>query len=296
MGELFKAAAFAHPRSACRPDSRASQMLQAASLAARPHPPWLLYPQRRRVAASMPASTAASAQRRRPTMSPKTARAWRRRSASRRTACSPPIRSIRPTWWSPTRRGRPRTARVPTPSSPARRARDRRVHRRLRTAAVRRSEAGVIGAAHAGWRGALTGVIEATVAAMEVLGAERGQIVRRSAPPSASRITRSGPNSSRALPPRRANAGSSPAAARRPRHVRSRRLYCRAGATRRHRAVRGSRAVHLCRARTLFQLPPHHQAKRARLRPAYQRHRARNEPLERAANAFGNDSRSLGRN
>ena len=34
----------------------------------------------------------------------------------------------------------------------------------------------VIAAAHAGWRGALTGVIEATVAAMEKLGAERGNI------------------------------------------------------------------------------------------------------------------------
>ncbi len=36
---------------------------------------------------------------------------------------------------------------------------------------------GVIGAAHAGWRGALTGVIESTVAAMEKLGAERARIV-----------------------------------------------------------------------------------------------------------------------
>ena len=36
--------------------------------------------------------------------------------------------------------------------------------------------AGVIGAAHAGWRGALTGVVEATIAAMERLGAARGQI------------------------------------------------------------------------------------------------------------------------
>lgn len=34
-------------------------------------------------------------------------------------------------------------------------------------------EAGVIGAAHAGWRGAHGGVIEATVAAMEALGARR---------------------------------------------------------------------------------------------------------------------------
>jgi polyphenol oxidase len=34
----------------------------------------------------------------------------------------------------------------------------------------------VIGVAHAGWRGALTGVVESTVAAMEGLGAKRDQI------------------------------------------------------------------------------------------------------------------------
>jgi YfiH family protein len=38
------------------------------------------------------------------------------------------------------------------------------------------SEAGVVGAAHAGWRGALTGVIEATIATMEQIGADRGRI------------------------------------------------------------------------------------------------------------------------
>jgi len=38
------------------------------------------------------------------------------------------------------------------------------------------SEAGVIGAAHAGWRGAIGGVLEATVAAMTGLGAEPGRI------------------------------------------------------------------------------------------------------------------------
>ncbi|HSR54859.1 MAG TPA: peptidoglycan editing factor PgeF [Alphaproteobacteria bacterium] len=38
------------------------------------------------------------------------------------------------------------------------------------------AEAGVVGAAHAGWRGALNGVIEATVAAMEGLGADRSRI------------------------------------------------------------------------------------------------------------------------
>jgi YfiH family protein len=35
----------------------------------------------------------------------------------------------------------------------------------------------VVGAAHAGWRGALTGVIEATLDAMERCGADRGRIV-----------------------------------------------------------------------------------------------------------------------
>jgi polyphenol oxidase len=37
-------------------------------------------------------------------------------------------------------------------------------------------QAGVVGAAHAGWRGALAGIVEATVDAMERLGAHRQQI------------------------------------------------------------------------------------------------------------------------
>lgn len=37
-------------------------------------------------------------------------------------------------------------------------------------------EAGVVGAVHAGWRGAVLGVLEATVAAMEALGAARARI------------------------------------------------------------------------------------------------------------------------
>src|SRR3546814_14387905 len=36
--------------------------------------------------------------------------------------------------------------------------------------------AGVVGAAHAGWKGALTGVIEATIAAMATLGAQPKRI------------------------------------------------------------------------------------------------------------------------
>ncbi len=38
------------------------------------------------------------------------------------------------------------------------------------------ARAGVIGAAHSGWKGALTGVVEATIAAMEKLGARRADM------------------------------------------------------------------------------------------------------------------------
>ncbi len=38
-------------------------------------------------------------------------------------------------------------------------------------------QAGVVGAAHSGWKGAITGVNEATLAAMEALGADRSRIL-----------------------------------------------------------------------------------------------------------------------
>jgi hypothetical protein len=44
------------------------------------------------------------------------------------------------------------------------------------------AEARVVGAAHAGWRGAFTGVIEATIAAMERCGAHRETIVAATGP------------------------------------------------------------------------------------------------------------------
>jgi polyphenol oxidase len=44
------------------------------------------------------------------------------------------------------------------------------------------AQARVVGAAHAGWRGALTGVIQATVAAMERLGAAPDRIVAAAGP------------------------------------------------------------------------------------------------------------------
>ncbi len=39
------------------------------------------------------------------------------------------------------------------------------------------TQAGVVGAAHAGWKGAIGGVTDATIAAMEALGADRARIV-----------------------------------------------------------------------------------------------------------------------
>jgi purine-nucleoside/S-methyl-5'-thioadenosine phosphorylase / adenosine deaminase len=49
------------------------------------------------------------------------------------------------------------------------------------------AEAGVVGAAHAGWRGAVAGVNEATVAAMEKLGARRERIAAAIGPAIAAR-------------------------------------------------------------------------------------------------------------
>lgn len=53
--------------------------------------------------------------------------------------------------------------------------------------------AGVVGAAHAGWKGALTGVAEATVAAMTALGAERRRIVAGIGPAISQRSYEVGP-------------------------------------------------------------------------------------------------------
>ena len=55
------------------------------------------------------------------------------------------------------------------------------------------AEAGVIGAAHAGWRGALDGVLEATVDTMVDLGAERAQIVAAIGPSISQRAYEVGP-------------------------------------------------------------------------------------------------------
>ena len=54
------------------------------------------------------------------------------------------------------------------------------------------AEAGVVGAAHAGWRGALAGVTDSTIAAMERLGARREDIHAAVGPCIAQAILRSG--------------------------------------------------------------------------------------------------------
>jgi YfiH family protein len=76
-------------------------------------------------------------------------------------------------------------------------------------------EAGVIGAAHAGWKGALGGVIEATVAGMEKLGARRERIAAAAGPAIARRSYEVDEASSPASSPRTPTTSvSSPAAAR----------------------------------------------------------------------------------
>jgi polyphenol oxidase len=55
------------------------------------------------------------------------------------------------------------------------------------------AEAQVIGAAHAGWKGALTGVLENTIAAMERLGARRQRIVAALGPAISKRNYEVGP-------------------------------------------------------------------------------------------------------
>lgn len=52
---------------------------------------------------------------------------------------------------------------------------------------------GVVGAAHAGWKGALGGVLEATIDAMEGLGAQRDQVVAVAGPTISQRAYEVGP-------------------------------------------------------------------------------------------------------
>ena len=96
--------------------------------------------------------------------------------------------------------------------------------------------AGVIGAAHAGWRGAATGVIEATIAAMERCGADRARIAAALGPMIGRPTTRSDRNSSPASRPMTTPTRAFPAR-RGPCAVRPPRLHRRSPDRRRHPAA-----------------------------------------------------------
>ncbi len=97
----------------------------------------------------------------------------------------------------------------------------------------------VIGAAHAGWKGALAGVVEATVAAMERLGARRSDTVAALGPCIGPRSYEVGPEFVAAF----ANAGDdtaryfTPSRRDRPLDVQPQRLHCGARRTRGGRAA-----------------------------------------------------------
>ena len=117
-------------------------------------------------------------QRRSPRMSRKTAAAWPSRWASRRIVCSAVHQIHSPDAVVATGPWHGARGRAPTPSSPApkasRSASPRPIAARSCWSIPR---ARVIGAAHAGWKGALTGMLESTIDAMEKLGADRSGIV-----------------------------------------------------------------------------------------------------------------------
>ena len=126
----------------------------------------------------------------------------------------------------------------------------------------------VIGAAHAGWKGALTGIVEATVAAMEKLGADRGGIVAAIGPLIRQHSYEVGSEFvERFIEADAENAPFFlPAGARKPFDVRSCRLHPDAAGKRRRADDRRHRHRHLFRP-TVFQLPPLGASQGAGLRP-----------------------------
>ena len=130
------------------------------------------------------------------------------------------------------------------------------------------AEAGVIGAAHAGWKGALTGVLEATIAAMEKLGAERSAHQRRARADDPPAELRGRAGIRRAL--RRRQTPRTSASSRR-RHATGHAMFDLPGyisvaaRTRRNRKHRRPRPLHLCGPGALLQLPPHHPSRPSRI-------------------------------
>src|SRR5262249_22143790 len=132
---------------------------------------------------------------------------------------------------------------------------------------------GVIGVAHAGWRGAATGVLEATIAAMERCGADRARVAVALGPTIRQPNYEVGPEFVARF---KAEDGANerffrPSAT--PQHA----LFDlpRPPRRRRRAPARGPRPLHLCRCNAVLQLSPLHPPQRARLRAPHQRHRAR---------------------
>ena len=130
------------------------------------------------------------------------------------------------------------------------------------------ADAGVIGAAHAGWKGALAGVVDSTIAAMERLGAKRENLRAAIGPCIGRNSYEVGPEfPAPFLAQDEANdCLLSQGAARRPLPVRSRGLS-RASHRARRRLGECHRPRHAGGARRFLQLPPQYAEGCARLRP-----------------------------
>ena len=117
----------------------------------------------------------------------------------------------------------------------------------------------IIGAAHAGWKGAFTGVLENTIAAMESLGARRENIVAVLGPSIGPDNYEVGPEFVARFVEADAENIALLRALRhiRPCHVRSQPLHGRPACQGR-RDRRGPRPLHLCRGRSVLLLPAHH--------------------------------------
>ncbi len=135
-------------------------------------------------------------------------------------------------------------------------------------------QARVVGAAHAGWRGALLGIAEATVAAMERLGAAASRIRAALGPMIRQRNYEVGPDLIERF------SAEDPASQPffMPASRDGRALFDLAGyvALRLRRAgiiqIEDLEPVHLCRSGAVLQLSARHPPGRRRLRPARQRH------------------------
>ena len=145
-------------------------------------------------------------------------------------------------------------------------------------------EARVIGAAHAGWRGALDGVLEATLDAMERLGARAGAIRAAVGPTISQRAYEVGPEFFDRF--RAEEAGYErffvPGRGDRLRFDLPG-FVLGPAARRRRRRGRLDRRLHLFRPGALLLLPPHHPRRRARLRAAD----LRDPPLKDRTPGFG---------